>query len=445
MRMYRRIVLGQLFLLLFVPTASATDRFGRGLTTLFKEAHAQKSDLARYDYLTRALRTSPPEQYSFVLQLYAFTENELGLYNEALRDYPLRSAPLDGLKLPGRADWEAVDAAEAIAQAATGHRLVMINEAHHDAHTRELTLLLLPLLREKGFTHFAAEALGKDEGLEKRGYPISTSGSEYIHEPLYGEMVREAIRLGYTIVPYDSTSRDIQRREEEQAGNIFRASFGKDPSARVFVHAGYAHIDKKEGRLGDVRPMGMLLGNMLGEKPLSIDQTQFREQFPNTDQQYLQLIGTFGPRKPVVLLNKKKHGEAWAAAPSQYDISVILPSERKSALGSGSLTTQVIIQDPNRPFPMTAHVVNTQRPGWMDLGGRRRPYPVRSQLCKVVIPCVVEARYANETGDAVPADRYAFVHPNSITDLYLFPGNYTISARGPEGQVLSSGRITVNP
>jgi hypothetical protein len=443
MRFHRQMILAQLLWLLCVASCEASNPFGPGLTTLFKEAHSQKSDLARYQYLSHALLTSPPGEYSFALQLYAFTENELGLYNEALRDYPLRSAPIAGLTLPSPAAWQPADAADAIAEAATGHRLVMINEAHHDAHTRQLTLLLLPKLRAAGFKYFAAEALGPDDALEKRGYPTSASGSEYLHEPLYGEIIREAIRLGYTIVPYDSSQRDVQKREEDQARNLFDSIFRKDASARVFVHAGYAHIDKKEGRLGNVRPMGMLLGNMIGEQPFSIDQTQFREQFPNIDQQYLQLIRTFRPKGPTVLVNKNGGG-IWAAAPAQYDVSVILPSERKSALDSGSLRSQVIIRDANQPFPMTAHIVNTQRPDWMDLGGQRRPYPIRTQLCKAVIPCVVEARYQGENDQAIPADRYAFIHPNSAADLYLFPGQYRLSARGPQGKLLSDRTISVD-
>ncbi|MGZ7352753.1 hypothetical protein ACXWRV_09360, partial [Streptococcus pyogenes] len=77
------------------------------------------------------------------------------------------------------------------------------------------------------------------------------SGSEYLHEPLYGEIVRQAIHLGYTLVPYDSNAQTIAEREAEQASNIYRQVFARDPQARLLVHAGYAHIDKAPGGLGD--------------------------------------------------------------------------------------------------------------------------------------------------------------------------------------------------
>src|SRR5690606_22210325 len=97
----------------------------------------------------------------------------------------------------------AVDAAEVISSLAAQRQIVMVNEAHHDVATRRLTLALLPRLRALGFTHFAVEALnGDDRELKSRGYPIETSGY-YVNEPVFGEIVREARRLGYTIVEYE--------------------------------------------------------------------------------------------------------------------------------------------------------------------------------------------------------------------------------------------------
>ena len=118
-----RIVFG-LAILISMVNCRAADSFTPRLATLFREAHAQKTDLARYEYLGHALLDSPPEDYSFTLQLYAFAENELGLYNEALRDYPLRSLAVDGLSLPDEGEWKAANAADAIAGAVTGRRLV---------------------------------------------------------------------------------------------------------------------------------------------------------------------------------------------------------------------------------------------------------------------------------------------------------------------------------
>src|SRR3546814_5987426 len=127
--------------------------------------------------------------------MFASIENELGLYNEAIRDFPLKSHTSPDTTLPTLAEWKSADAAEVITKLAAGRQLVLINEAHHDAHTRQLTLALLPRLRALGFNYFAAVALsGNDAQLMQRGYPVKDSGTEYLHEPSYGDIVRMADR-----------------------------------------------------------------------------------------------------------------------------------------------------------------------------------------------------------------------------------------------------------
>lgn len=38
----------------------------------------------------------------------------------------------------------------------------------------------------------------------------------------------------------------------------------RDPDARLFVHAGYAHIDKATGRLGNTEPIAVKLAKLTG-------------------------------------------------------------------------------------------------------------------------------------------------------------------------------------
>ena len=88
------------------------------------------------------------------------------------------------------------DAVETIVAAADTAKVIFINEAHHVAQTRVLTLALLERLRAKGFTYLAAETFSPfDSSLNTRAYPIRASGY-YSNEPLFGEIIREARRLG---------------------------------------------------------------------------------------------------------------------------------------------------------------------------------------------------------------------------------------------------------
>ena len=411
---------------------------------MFHGLRQQPNDLARYVYLVKTVQSLPVADRPLAMQMFASVENELGLYNEALRDFPLKSHVAADTAIPKAEQWKAADAADVIAQQAANRRIVLINEAHHDAHTRQLTLALLPRLRALGFDYFAAEALlDKDASLMNRGYPTEAIGSEYLHEPSYGEIVRTAIKLGFKVVSYDVDSRTTQERETGQAKNLYRKVFARDPGARLFVHAGYAHIDKAKGRLGSTVPMAMQLQQLTGTEPLSIDQTQFREQIPSESDAYAELVKHFPFKGPFVLVDRTT-GKPWSAHPDRYDVNVLLPpAAGQRAVESGYTQPSAIVHDMIRNQPMLAHLVNTQRPEWLTLNDERLPYTISATLCRVTTPCVVDAHYVEEDEDAIAADRYAFMQGDTVSKLYLRPGRYRLRAWDIRGRTLSKQVITI--
>lgn len=401
---------------LLAPTATATETIQPVAHNFFAELAPLPNDLARYQYLHRLMPQLSANDQKQARQFLAFADANLGLYRAAISDFPFTNAAPAGLAMPTPSHWRAGDAVDVIAKLAASRRIVMINEAHHDPHTRLLTLALLPRLRGLGFTHFAAEALDeKDTGLTRRGYPLVASGSEYLREPLYGDIVREAIRLGFVIVPYESFDKTQQVRESGQAGNLYRRVFVADPAARLFVHAGYAHVDKATGRLGDdVRPMAMELKRLSGFDPLSIDQTQFRGVDPaRQSQNYRQLIASFHPVKATVLLSRGD-GTPWSANPQRYDVSVILPQTS-----------------------------DTPRPDWLRRDRQRHAWPIDTTLCARTRPCVIEARPADEPDDATPADRYTLLDSHARAALYLRPGKYRMRAWDASGRTLGERRVSI--
>ena len=402
---------------------------------LFREFRAQPNDLARYQYLVTAMPQLSPTDQSFAKQLLATDESELGLYNEAVRDFPFDNRlPLKGA-LPKPDQWldgqfynyksplvsdadviaNPTRAVDAITRLAASRRIVLVDEAHHVAQTRELTLALLPRLRALGYNYFAPEALTENGStLTKRGYPVAASGTEYLREPLYGDILREAIRLGYTIVSYDPVT-ETPDRDTAQANNLYEKVFAKDPNARLFVHAGYAHIDKAKGNLYDSQPLGMQLMKLTGFVPLSIDQTQFRGIGPiHQEDIYHQLIDGYRPREPIVLKFETSGGALWSSDPTKYDVSVILPEQDEG-----------------------------QRPAWLTLDGQRHRWPISTDLCAETVPCVVEADYDNEPDDAIAADRYTFLQPHTSSKLYLRPGAYRLRAWDVHGKTLTAQAIQV--
>ncbi|WP_189440651.1 hypothetical protein [Rhodanobacter panaciterrae] len=439
----RVVSIGLCLVVLLVP-AGLAQTFSPAAVKMFHELDQQPNDLARYIYLVKTIPELPVSDRQLAMQMFASTEDELGLYNEAIRDFPLKSHASADTTLPTAAEWMPASAADVVTKLASDRRTVLVNEAHHDAHTRQLTLALLPRLRALGFNYFAAEALvDEDAALMQRGYPTMASGTEYLREPSYGDIVRMALKLGYTVVSYDVDRGTTQDREIGQANNLYKKVFAKDPNARLFVHAGYAHIDKAKGRLGSTIPMAMQLQKLTGIEPLSVDQTQFREQIPSEPDDYQQLIKEFPPDGPTVLLNRIT-SKPWSAHPDLYDVNVILPPTGQGALDSGYVQPSTIVHDMVRAQPMLAHYVNTQRPEWLTLHNERFPYAVSTALCKVTSPCVVDAHYIDESNDAIAADRYAFMQGETASKLYLRPGRYRLRAWDIRGKTLSEQIITVD-
>jgi len=403
--------------------------------------------LARHEYLTSVMPSLSGEDKTLAQQLLATVDSELGLYNQAMMTFPFdnRVAPPRSTPLPTPDQWQAADAADTVTQLATNRRIVLINESHHDAHTRELTLSLLPRLRALGFQYFAVEALSaKDVNLMHRGYVTETSGSEYLLEPLYGEIVRQAIRLGYTIVAYDPEDTSLADRDTKQAHALYEKVFAKDPQAKLFVHAGYSHIDKVAGNLGgDIEPMAMELKRLSGYDPLSVDQTQFRDvAIGGLDFGFYNTIASHFAFPVPYVLRQRGSDTVWSSDPKQHDITVILPPAFEGDLDvNGIMKSDVLRREvmlPRPPFDPN------HRPAWLTLGGKRVPYPISAELCAGQMPCVIEADYPGEPDNATPADRFTFLrNSHSHNTLYLYPGHYRLRAWDTTGKTLQQQEIDV--
>ncbi|WEN16614.1 hypothetical protein PY254_08100 [Rhodanobacter sp. AS-Z3] len=410
---------------------------------MFRELHRQPNDLARYTYVLQMTPKLPVADQQLGLQMLATVENELGLYNEALLDFPLKRHVPPAANSPQPAAWVAEDAVEVITKLAANRRLVMVNEAHHDAHTRLLTLALLPRLRALGFNYFAAEALSaKDKELMQRGYPVQSSGTEYLHEPTYGDIVRTAIKLGFTVIAYEADADSQSDRESGQARNLYEKTFARDPHAKLFVHAGYAHIDKAKGRLGNVEPMAMYLQQLSGIEPLSIDQTAIREQIPPEQDIYHQLVTSFPSHGPIVLINRAT-GKPWSASPNAHDATVLLPPAAAGVVEGGLFRKPLIVRSADRDHLMLPTATIKQRPNWLMREGERRSWPISARMCRTSFPCVVDAIRADESEDAIAADRYAFTGSDVVSRLYLPMGRYRLRASNAQGKTITEQTITV--
>lgn len=126
---------------LLTPTAVAQP-FAPAVIAMFHGLRQQPNDLARYAYLINLLPKLQASDQGIALQMLSSIEDEPGLYNEAMRHFPLKSHVYKDLVLPTPSEWKSSDAPNIIEKLVVGRRIVLINEAHHDAHKRPEWLTL---------------------------------------------------------------------------------------------------------------------------------------------------------------------------------------------------------------------------------------------------------------------------------------------------------------
>lgn len=384
------------------------------IATFFNRLAAQPDNYARLRYASLRRSNADPQLRQVVDQILVTEWSMFGRIGEADAAFTVseKRVPSTG-PLPTPDAWTAVPAADFIADAAAGRRIVVVNEAHHRPQTRLLTLELLPKLRALGFDHFAVEGLDPaDTGLAARGYPTEKSGF-YVQEPLYGEIVREALRLGFTVHAYEPPEAGLlapQERETRQA-QALQAILQRDPHARLFVHAGYAHADRAPGRLpGNARPMAAELARLAGIEPYTVDQTMLGSgDMSDPTSPYRHMVESFPVRVPSVLV-PAKGGSAWSYRPEYHDVTVLLPRSDPSEM----------------------------RPGWLSRDGLRRSLRIKAAACNGSYPCLFEAFHASEGDDAIPADQFVLLRASDARwPLYLAPGGYRLRVRGEDGAMMS--------
>jgi hypothetical protein len=157
---------------------------------------------------------------------------------------------------------------DAVREIAARHRLVMMMEDHSVSKHREFIGATLPLLKDAGFTHYAAEAIGpSDQSLNQRGYPTNRTGL-YTSDPQFGNTIRRALELKFTVLGYDFRPFTHNGREEFAATELAKV-LSNDVDARLIVHAGHAHVLKTTTANGE-RWLAARLWEQTGLEPFTI-------------------------------------------------------------------------------------------------------------------------------------------------------------------------------
>lgn len=366
--------------------------------------------IASRDQLVPAWRqlhtTHWPDNPSYVRQMLATADAMVGRYAQARQEFERafdrpqpKSTGCSGAM--GEGNFE-----EWLSARAATVDLVMINEAHTEPVTRALVYQMLPLLRRQGYTILAMEALYDSDiarSIDARGYPLDDKAAlYYLREPIEGEVLREAKRLGFRLMSYEHWANAPDAREAGQAANL-AAILKEHPGAKVFVVAGHGHVYRQDGR------MAQRLAEIYAKPFLSINQLGWQES-PATDPCVRAPAGTPAGSMASMMWKPGEHGA---------DITVVRTGAyalERGAAGSN----------------------------WLTLGGTRSRHRFSAAPCAPhAEACLVEARYADEQADAVPADRYLAREGEGHADLYLRDGRYVVSYRDATGKLKESENISI--
>lgn len=366
--------------------------------------------LAGEDQLVPAWRqlhaTHWPNDPSYTDQLLATADAMVGRYAQARREFERafdrpQPTPEGCPGATGKGSFE-----DWLSGHAATVDLVMINEAHTEPVTRALVYQMLSLLRRQGYTILAMEALYDHEiarSIDARGYPLDDRAAfYYLREPIEGEVLREARRLGFRLVSYETETTERDAREAGQAANL-AAIMEAHPGAKVFVVAGHDHVYRQDGR------MAQRLTKVYAKPFLSINQLGWKES-PAMNHCVAAPVGAQAGSIASMAWKPGEHGT---------DVTVV-------RTGAYALERGAVGSD------------------WLTLGGTRSRHRFSTAPCRPrADACLVEARYADEQPDAVPADRYLVGKGERHADLYLRDGRYRVSYRDATGKLKGSEKIAI--
>jgi hypothetical protein len=221
-----------------------------------------------------------------------------------------------------------VKATDYIVEQSKKNQIIIINEAHHNSHHRTFTKSLLQHLYDNGYKNLGLEALTNNDSLNlalnKRKYPTQETGY-YIRDPQFGNLVREALEIGYKLFAYEQTSgANGKPREIEQAKNI-QKFMAQHPNEKVLIHCGFDHALEGEHKAWE-KAMAGRLTEYTGINPLTINQVIYSEK--SKPQYNHPLLKAFEIKESSVILDNDNNPLKYKRRNAWTDIAVFHPNTK---------------------------------------------------------------------------------------------------------------------
>lgn len=298
-------------------------------------------------------------------------------------------------------------AADAIIQQAGKEQVVIVNEAHHKPAHRIFTRSLLKGLYAQGFRYFGLETLSNcayipkeycDDQLNQRGYSYNSpiSGT-YVTEPQMGNLIRDAIELGFTIFAYEKFGKD---REQQQAHYIAKV-LEKDPAAKILIQCGWYHLLEAPDK--GKTWMATHLRQLTGIDPFTIYQDILVERPYGQESPFYSMMNF---DQPMVFVN-----EAGKFYNGFKDFDLF----------------DALVYHPRT-------IYRRNRPQWLVEYGENVFYNVPRHLITVSYPCLIKAFRREEPNSAVPVDIIQREYSGDPTFLVLPPGEYRLIISNSSGE-----------
>jgi len=292
-----------------------------------------------------------------------------------------------------------VKASDYIIEQAKSNQVIIINEAHHNSFHRSFTKSLLKELYASGYKNLGLEALSYKDDLDSlnniRKYPIQKTGY-YIKDPQFGNLIREALNIGYTVFPYETKNEEAngKPREIDQARNI-QKMIEAAPNEKFLIHCGYDHV--LEGTYESwEKTMAGRLTEYTGINPFTINQVVYSEE--SKPEFSAPLLKAFDIKESSVVIDKEGNPFKYERKKSWTDIAIF--------------------------HPKTEYIDN--RPNWIFENGNKN-VSIKLDDIQIKFPLMVFAFKAGEDiNKAVPIDITEVASIKETCHLGLKKGSYTI-------------------
>jgi hypothetical protein len=301
--------------------------------------------------------------------------------------------------------------------------IIMFNEGHDRPQTRAFVISLLGDLKKAGVNCLAMETFDESGNLSQ----LDVSTGFYTYEPVAGQLVREALRLGFKLIPYEDRpdllpaksagpvsiavtpiEHSANQRDSVQAVNLYRQIQTELGIEKTVVLAGYGHISETE--IGDLKCMALNFKKLSGIDPLTIEQTLLSE-----------------------CMKESPYANRLINTVIKTDTAQAFKSVDATRFGLDSMSYDIYIYHPPTKF---IH----NRPTW--LLNKPSSRFVNIEIPRSIEPVLVQAYLKSEIdGDAsfrtrIPADQTFYCENNSVWFVLRSGLSYKIVYRDTKNKIL---------